>query len=259
MCGEKVVSDRIGWSECGSPPRVRGKVEEKSPNELPLWITPACAGKSPKYNISEGMSEDHPRVCGEKGPEHMRRGGLKGSPPRVRGKVSAGDLEYLYKRITPACAGKSEPAFPRAMGCSDHPRVCGEKTHRIASGRKKFGSPPRVRGKGLVFGVGDQVHRITPACAGKSLVNAWEGDRDEDHPRVCGEKQRWWSMASMRTGSPPRVRGKGRCTQTGGLCIGITPACAGKRPFLPFPRPIMMDHPRVCGEKSISGMYEDGD
>ena len=50
------------------------------------------------------------------------------------------------------------------------------------------GSPPRVRGKGhpgaaTAAGVG-----ITPACAGKRARKTYEKKREEDHPRVCGEK-----------------------------------------------------------------------
>ena len=32
--------------------------------------------------------------------------------------------------------------------------------------------------------------------------------RDEDHPRVCGEKLDASTLCAKRLGSPPRVRGK---------------------------------------------------
>ena len=53
-------------------------------------------------------TEDHPRVCGEKAAADPFRGGIKGSPPRVRGKAVALLVASMYVRITPACAGKSE-------------------------------------------------------------------------------------------------------------------------------------------------------
>ena len=41
-------------------------------------------------------------------------------------------------------------------------------------------------GEAIVMGDGD---RITPACAGKTLVGEIVGTVQEDHPRVCGENQ----------------------------------------------------------------------
>ena len=49
----------------------------------------------------------------------------------------------------------------------DHPRVCGEKPFPAPLVGFRWGSPPRVRGKGDSGMM--RVHRlgITPACAGK--------------------------------------------------------------------------------------------
>ena len=87
ICGEKQVLGLIGAYVAGSPPRVRGKAPQRHRGEKGGRITPACAGKSMYLSKSSDNSEDHPRVCGEKG----RCTGLpayhRGSPPRVRGKV----------------------------------------------------------------------------------------------------------------------------------------------------------------------------
>ena len=53
------------------------------------------------------MALDHPRVCGEKLPVLGDKGVYKGSPPRVRGKASVESVMPAARRITPACAGKS--------------------------------------------------------------------------------------------------------------------------------------------------------
>ena len=73
---------------------------------------------------------DHPRVCGEK---------LRAV---VFGNYSEG--------ITPAYAGKS--LFVCFIPCisEDHPRVCGEKQKNCPLVSVIWGSPPRMRGKGLV-------------------------------------------------------------------------------------------------------------
>ena len=50
-------------------------------------------------------------------------------------------------------------------------------------------------------------------------------------------------------GSPPRVRGKVLAALMPENRVGITPACAGKRPAPEKTLPGFGDHPRVCGEK----------
>ncbi len=151
---------------------------------------------------------DHPRVCGEKTKTFYNYCEYTGSPPRVRGKAAAARAGLVAVGITPACAGK----------------------RRLSSACTwQGGSPPRVRGKGhtdtpIVRDIG-----ITPACAGKrSMPPCWRSCW-RDHPRVCGEKHAVPVSAIWSAGSPPRVRGKAPSLAVLGACIGITPACAGKR------------------------------
>ena len=127
VCGEKDE----GWNglaaKGGSPPRVRGKAHLHYNCRRARRITPACAGKSVSARRICRSFQDHPRVCGEKRGDYVNRFSLRGSPPRVRGKVSLVPWKTPFVRITPACAGKrprrqSPPSVPE-----DHPRVCGEK------------------------------------------------------------------------------------------------------------------------------------
>ena len=69
----------------------------------------------------------------------------------------------------------------------DHPRVCGKNSMRTVLMSIHGGSPPRVREKHpfsfrSVYGL-----RITPACAGKTLLGTRKGRGVKDHPRVCGK------------------------------------------------------------------------
>ena len=127
--------------------------------------------------------------------------------------------------------------------------MCGEKLFPFAFRRILGGSPPRVRGKGGIIRYNNFVHRITPACAGKSERFWSRKDTLEDHPRVCGEKRLEIISMHLVKGSPPRVRGKAASADVGFRNLGITPACAGKSvctlDIAGFPE----DHPRVCGEK----------
>ena len=73
---------------------------------------------------------------------------------------------------------------------------------------------------------------------------------------MCGEKRQTKNKAACCWGSPPRVRGKVYDKDGNLLNIGITPACAGKRVERPFESCSSEDHPRVCGEKSVSDFLE---
>ena len=86
----------------------------------------------------------------------------------MRGKACTSVLECQYRRITPAYAGKrTTPKYP-VMDDRDHPRVCGEKPESNGKATSALGSPPRMRGKAIVFVDDYLAVRITPAYAGKS-------------------------------------------------------------------------------------------
>ena len=150
--------------------------------------------------------------------------------------------------ITPACAGKRGRKEVAPMSNRDHPRVCGEKRSVKALLSAVMESPPHVRGK-----AGHPVTRrayrgITPAYAGKrgsgSPPRSCRRDHPRvcgksgcsssssgvpwDHPRVCGEKYPVFPGLLLHLGSPPRVRGKGRCQLKSAQSDRITPAYAGK-------------------------------
>ena len=153
---------------------------------------------------------------------------------------------------SPACAGKRRPPTPLGAFAPDHPRVCGEKIVRSMSIVTSRGSPPRVRGKevgrvGRAFTLG-----ITPACAGKRRGSGRTRRTSRDHPRVCGEKLCFNVVYGNTQGSPPRVRGKVCIYIRLCGCVGITPACAGKRTTMMGRTRRFGDHPRVCGEKKIT-------
>ena len=66
VCGEKDLVDSDGNLPEGSPPRVRGEAYMCISVETRPRITPACAGRSYVAISIHRLSEDHPRVCGEK-------------------------------------------------------------------------------------------------------------------------------------------------------------------------------------------------
>ena len=85
-------------------------------------------GKATLFRDSSTITEDHPRICGEKIVVNEKVADRTGSPPRMRGKAYRAHLYSECCRITPAYAGKSFWSSALLMLSRDHPRVCGEKS-----------------------------------------------------------------------------------------------------------------------------------
>ena len=85
--------------------------------------------------------------------------------------------------------GKGRAKNRSASAQKDHPRLCGEKdrTRSMSCGHR--GSPPPMRGKEDGMKIRVDLDRITPAYAGKSWQYQRRQISNEDHPRLCGEKQ----------------------------------------------------------------------
>ena len=189
VCGEKSFKTSTScWSK-GSPPRMRGKGIQPCNQWVRVGITPAYAGKSAHRVRRSDSMRDHPRVCGEKHTTFFVRPRKWGSPPRMRGKGIQPCNQWVRVGITPAYAGKSAHRVRRSDSMRDHPRVCGEKHTTFFVRPRKWGSPPRMRGKVTGSARAPLNARITPAYAGKSLTIQKMTTRSRDHPRVCGEKR----------------------------------------------------------------------
>lgn len=152
--------------------------------------------------------------------------------------------------VSPAYAGKSLARIWSASTSRDHPRMCGEKPTLRCPCLPYRGSPPRMRGKGIVNVFVSEKLRITPACAGKRAQYRLQRRCGWDHPRMCGEKVQKLRDDLVEQGSPPRMRGKVRQSRHGNCRSRITPACAGKSKSKALSMMDTWDHPRMCGEKT---------
>ena len=85
-----------------------------------------------------------------------------------------------------------------------------------------------MRGKAPCRTVLPHAIGITPAYAGKRNENEKLQSVKQDHPRLCGEKQRVEIVTGSRAGSPPPMRGKEAVILCSGQHLRITPAYAGK-------------------------------
>ena len=191
-------------------------------------ITPACAGKRGLDEAPDEAGGDHPRVRGEELYGLAKALRSAGSPPRARGRASLHGEKDNPRRITPACAGKSNLHLRRQSWQQDHPRVRGEERTTRRRCKKQEGSPPRARGRVGIFRLNSEGYRITPACAGKSRAALLPPGGHGDHPRVRGEESVCPGRLYGIEGSPPRARGRAKCQLFFARQAGITPACAGK-------------------------------
>ena len=116
-----------------------------------------------------------------------------------------------------------------------------------------WGSPPRMRGKVQPVQPPGRLLGITPAYAGKRRATALRCRCTRDHPRICGEKCNQRVRMVEQPGSPPHMRGKDMGLRASRIAGGITPAYAGKSVNRYHDYFSSRDHPRICGEKSLSG------
>ena len=162
-----------------------------------------------------------------------------------------GDFNYLKAlRITPACAGRM--CFMEfLMGrLRDHPRMCGtNRTHIVVRGRRP-GSPPHVREESLPNRRRHRRMGITPAHAGRIVLQPRFYFSPQDHPRACGKNLYGVGLGKVRAGSPPRMREESAVSLLVKVSPGITPAHAGRIPPERRYGAFNGDHPRACGKNN---------
>ena len=134
-------------------------------------------------------------------------------------------------------AGKRKVSFPcvfllyiqeKLIFCQNYPRMRGEKIAMEVREDDEEGSPPRVRGKGVLHHRSPVPLGITPACAGKRAPATRARTLSRNHPRMRGEKLQHRQRIGRLPGSPPHARGKDRVLKIRDVPGGITPACGGK-------------------------------
>ena len=131
-------------------------------------ITPARAGKTPRFLCPTRPYWDHPRSCGKDHICSAKVYSRLGSPPLVRERPIGLLIAAPHNRITPARAGKTEMVHDVFEWARDHPRSCGKDLHCRSSYSRQPGSPPLVRERRHKPAILPTPARITPARAGKT-------------------------------------------------------------------------------------------
>ena len=105
----------------------------------------------------------------------------------MRGARRGPHLRVGSQRIIPAYAGSTLLHTDGVIGCWDHPRVCGEHLRAQQVEDLVVGSSPRMRGAQYSSRFTVWKTGIIPAYAGSTTICAYRQNRNQDHPRVCGE------------------------------------------------------------------------
>jgi len=94
--------------------------------------------------------------------------------------------------------------------------------------------------------------RNIPAYAGKTSMPVINDKFAEEHPRVCGENPPESITSAADRGTSPRMRGKHSCRGSPYIGSRNIPAYAGKTGSLPGGVLGQGEHPRVCGENTVT-------
>ena len=249
VCGERTVAGVLPRSMDGSAPRVRGTGPPVRRRRQRRRFSPACAGNGPtdaRYRENRAVQ---PRVCGERRIVRTSPVRAVGSAPRVRGTARTTPARAGQHRFSPACAGNGRHTPKYAEYVAVQPRVCGERATSTRAAHRNGGSAPRVRGTDLTGIFCIDYPRFSPACAGNGLNGSLMPAGRPVQPRVCGERKSPGSLANLRPGSAPRVRGTVKQYLSEVEKRRFSPACAGNgcpTTGTTAPSPVQ---PRVCGER----------
>ena len=147
VCGADKAKVEQLENEKGSPPRVRSRRCSGGQGKDRGGITSACAEQTNGGCAGPSAAGDHLRVCGADQRVRVKRHGERGSPPRVRSRLSLRSIQATSLRITSACAEQTWRDRTMTRRHRDHLRVCGaDKTLDDLLGLGR-GSPPRVRSR----------------------------------------------------------------------------------------------------------------
>ena len=147
VCGEDPNENLPANHQEGSPPRVWGRPTSGAGFSPSRRFTPTCVGKTRGLGVRRFAVSVHPHVCGEDDLFDFQLRLVRGSPPRVWGRLCWLAHFVASFRFTPTCVGKTACRRSRHSRGSVHPHVCGEDGLGWAWRRAIAGSPPRVWGR----------------------------------------------------------------------------------------------------------------
>ena len=177
----------------------------------------------------------------------------RGSSPHTRGTLVQNGGCELGHRFIPAYAGNATEHGRGQRAQPVHPRIRGERHRPVIGVRRVRGSSPHTRGTRHQARPGPPVLRFIPACAGNASRALTRRGPTSVHPRMRGERTRWWSNIATRGGLSPHTRGTlERHRRLLGLWRFI-PAYARHASEHDQKHSCRTVHPRMRGERSAGG------
>ena len=209
----------------GLSPRVRGNRYYPDGDDDVPWSIPACAGEPWVKPRAMRCETVYPRVCGGTRRGLIRRGGIRGLSPRVRGNRREPAPASRRGGSIPACAGEPVAVRPPTWG----------------------GLSPRVRGNRRGWTCISARHGSIPACAGEPCGFGLGLAAGVVYPRVCGGTRAGGGFRTRLHGLSPRVRGNRPPSAPRAVRTRSIPACAGEPVIGLAGTGATGVYPRVCG------------
>ena len=184
-----------------------------------------------------------------------------GLSPRVRGILTENVLSQSVFGSIPACTGNPVSSQRGSSRPRVYPRVYGESSAHGRNSPSFGGLSPRVRGIPHYATTARYGRRSIPACTGNPARAAPPRTIGRVYPRVYGESPKQESMAILRTGLSPRVRGIRRESEMSECCLRSIPACTGNPIKVVETVSVLQVYPRVYGESepvSLLSMLVEG-
>ena len=107
VCGENLNKFAFDHGSLGTSPRMRGKQTYGTPHDSYQGNIPAYAGKTTGDTSDRSNNREHPRVCGENIESRGLSVCVRGTSPRMRGKLFWWENWVDFYRNIPAYAGKT--------------------------------------------------------------------------------------------------------------------------------------------------------
>lgn len=188
-----------------------------------------------------------PHACGEDVEGRSEPWSNEDSPPRVWGRLAAGEELDTGFGLTPTRVRKSPGLVGSWREGRVNPRVSGEDRHADRRSGAIAGRPTCVwKTRIAVSRSGSR--RTDPHGCGEDATYRVSVEQARDRPHTCGEDIRADTVHTSRVDRPPRVWGRRHRPRPADRRAGQTPTHVGKAPWDGSGGRISRTDPHVCGE-----------
>jgi len=227
-CGEHIYYVDFWHFLRGSSPRMWGTPYMIMYQPAIGRFIPTHVGNTSCIGSPSFWDSVHPHACGEHDRNH--EGGGEGH------------------RFIPTHVGNTLLRWPLTAWVAVHPHACGEHTWAQGYTGKRSGSSPRMWGTHMGTRVYGEKERFIPTHVGNTAVAKAISDVLVVHPHACGEHSWASPLATIRTGSSPRMWGTLYQGYGERDCKRFIPTHVGNTLSPMIISAMRAVHPHACGE-----------